>query len=122
MGGQGKARVVFRRLFAFLSSLIHLGSLSLTLKSGSFSPFRASPTHTSQWLFGDWGVRAGARESPGRPPGRQLAAPGPLLPPRRHLGLPAAPHRPHSSREVVGVNEEEEDSEQGKGNIDSPKS
>ena len=119
MGGQGKARVVFRRLFAFLSSLIHLGSLSP--KSASFSPFRASPTHTSQWLFGDWGVRAGARESPGRPPGRQLAAPGPLLPPRRCLGLPAAPRRPHSRRKVVGVNEEE-DSEQGKGNIDSPKS
>ena len=25
-------------------------------------PFRAFPTHTSQWLFGDWGVRDGARE------------------------------------------------------------
>ena len=63
-------------------------------------------------------MRAGVRESQGRPPGRQLAAPGSLLPPRRRLGLPAAPRWPHSRREVVGVNEEEEDSEQGKGNID----
>ena len=52
--------------FAFLSSPLHVGSLSP--KSVSFSPFRAS------------------------------------------------------SREVVGVNEEEENSEQGKGNVDPPKS
>ena len=54
-------------------------------------PFALSfPTHTSQWLFGDWGVRAGARESPGRPPGWQPPGPGavpgvaaPPLPRRR---------------------------------------
>ena len=75
---------------------------------------RASPTRTSQWLFRDWGVRAGARESPGRPPGRpppppgppsQSAAPGVVAasplgpPPRQRLGLSVAPRRPHSRRE-----------------------
>ena len=75
---------------------------------------RASPTRTSQWLFGDWGVRAGARESPGRPPGRPPPPPGPPSlsavpgvvaasplgpPPRRRLGLSVAPRRPHSRRE-----------------------
>ena len=53
---------------------------------GESSRFRASPAHASQWLFGDWGVRAGARESLGRPPGRlppgAVAVPLPLGPPR----------------------------------------
>ena len=39
---------------------------------------RPSPTRTSQRLFGDRGVRAGARESPGRPPGRLPPPPRPF--------------------------------------------
>ena len=70
------------------------------------SPFvRAFPTHTSQWLFGDWGVRAGARESPGRPLGRQppgpSAVPGVVAAPPlpgRHLSRPAAPRLRHSRK------------------------
>ena len=73
---------------------------------GLFPLIRASPTHTSQWLFGDWGVRAGVRESPGRPLGWQpqplglrtipgLVAAPPL---RRHLGRPVAPRRGHSRK------------------------
>ena len=51
--------------------------------------FRASP---SQWLFGDWGMRVGARESPGRPPcPSHPPPPRQRLGPRRRLGLPAAP-------------------------------
>ena len=75
---------------------------------------RASPTPTSQWLLGDRGVRAGARESPGRPPGwlppppeppslsvvPGVVATSPLGPPPRwRLGLPVAPCWPHSRKE-----------------------
>ena len=38
---------------------------------------RASPTRTSQWLFGDRGVRAGARESPSGLQGGCLRLPDP---------------------------------------------
>ena len=63
------------------------------------------PAHTSQWLFGDWGVRAGARESPVRPLGWQPPGPGavpgvvatPPLP-RRRRSRPAAPRLRHSRR------------------------
>ena len=86
-------------------------------RHGKDPPLKASPfvsrfpTHTSQWLFGDWGVRAGARESPGRPLGWQSpgpsAVPGivaaPPLP-RRRLSRPAAPRLRHSrKRERQGL-------------------
>ena len=75
-------------------------------KTPSNLPFAcAFPTHTSQWLFGDWGVRAGARESPGRPLGWQPPGPGavpgvvaaPPLP-RRRRSRPAAPCLRHPRR------------------------
>ena len=73
------------------------------------APPSASRARTSQWPSGGWGVQAGVRESPGRPPraGRQPQPPAPPsevpgtialpparrppLPPRRCLGRPAAP-------------------------------
>ena len=53
----------------------------------------AFPTHTSQCLFGDWGVRAGARESPGRPLGWQPPGPGAVP------GVVAAPPAPQVASE-----------------------
>ena len=53
----------------------------------------AFPTHTSQCLFEDWGVRAGARESPGRPLGRQPPGPGAVP------GVVAAPPAPQAASE-----------------------
>ena len=63
------------------------------LLQSTFSRFRASPTHTPQWLFGDRGVRAGARESPGRPPGLSLWDP----PARSRAWPPRAPGPPQGS-------------------------
>ena len=81
----------------------------------------AFPTHASQWLFGDWGVRAGARESPGRPLGWQPPGPGavpgvvatPPLP-RRRQSQPAAPRLRHSRRKERKAREEEEEEKDDK--------
>ena len=58
-----------------------------TCPSSLASPLRASPTHVSQWLFGDWG-RAGRRAGePG--PASGVAAPGTQRGPRRGGRPPA---------------------------------
>ena len=71
------------------------------------------------WLFGDWGVRAGARESPGRPQGGRASGgrPAPRALPEAAPG-PARGSPPAAFQDDVGgrkgkKKEEEEGKERG---------